>query len=82
MTKGLFIVLFTLTTYGLASAQATAQKAAQASQTQVLVTGTVAELDENDHQISVQSSVVSKVPGETSDVQHLTVGDRRPRVPE
>ncbi len=80
LTKGLFIVIFALTTSALASAQATVQSAkkdttAPASQPQVLVTGTVTELDENDHQIKVQSSVVSKVLGETSDVQQLTVGN-------
>jgi hypothetical protein len=46
-----------------------------ASQPQVLVTGTVTSLDEEDHRIKVQSSVVSKVLGETSDVQQLTVGN-------
>ncbi len=80
LTKGLFIVLFALTTSALASAQATAQSAkkdtaAPASQPQVLVTGTVTELDESDHQIKVQSGVVSKVLGEASDVQQLAVGN-------
>jgi hypothetical protein len=46
-----------------------------ASQPQVLVTGTVTSLDESSHQIKVQSSVVSKVLGVSSDVQQLTVGN-------
>jgi hypothetical protein len=51
------------------------QSAPATSQPQVLVTGRVASLDEKDHQIKVQSSVVSKALGETSDVQQLTVGN-------